>query len=678
MRKALQTSKVRTDEQGKLKTDAAKNDSAKGNQKNGVGHTTIAAQSGRMLPVVDGKSNESTGAVVDKSTFAEMRGNPIYSPDDSLAKAATKLATLRSTSSNPQAAENSGSITNSTFTLTAPTVEATPTATAHTKSHAPHLVKANATKQVATPGSAWRPQGKSGNEEVPLAARTLLSKRNRRKSVYQRPARYGDWFDGDDEELEKMVHDFNGDEQQEGNASKNAKSRNSKHDQPSAADPVANPNSNVVTKSDQHQHKERAARRKSAFPTVGRSPGNFSAPSGSPPSSGNDGNNKLYKQPTNSNSDSSNVTTTTLTPISRPIKKVDSAGRLDNSSKPPPGTPQNRTVNTAQKIRALAAGLCNQLDGLIEESPAVPRGFSRFENKSLRDKLVESWQGRSYYERLMQMAGTGVPQTEEGQTKMIAAAAEAGKRSENPVGCQDAEKEDAEHANVGSTTQEGGPSVGILGFLSPPKPRRKVVDVHPSSRVPYAVSTQSPEPASRIFIAGQDDDVQQEEKVSIQEDKEEAFNRNTAVEDSVESLTAKIEDLQIRLNDALEEAKTEEAARKAAEKRIEVLEAELEKSKQKDDVLPRKTVVSCMQKLSDKAAEMEGRWGLVEAQLEVISNAVKLLDGHVSSGRAEAQSVIDSLLNTFAPPPSSSSDGVDQAGQAARRSRARRKSTWRG
>jgi hypothetical protein len=470
----------------------------------------------------------------------------------------------------------------------------------------------------------------------------LLSKRNRRKSVYQRPARYGDWFDGDDEELEKMVHDFNGDEQEDGKTNSNdAKSRSSKNNHIDASGTRS-------TKPD--QLKERAARRKSAFPIMGRSP---------PPN--------LTKE------------SMALTPVNNNAnKRVDPSNPSVLSTA---NTPHNRTVNTAQKIRAMAAGLCNQLDGLIEESPAVPRGFSRFENKSLRDKLVESWQGRSYYERLMQMAGAGVPGTVTevaGEAKTVATIETS---NAGDVGCQDAQ-EKPEHVE---STQEGGPSVGILGFLSPPKPRRKVAEGQSvqAVRAPYAIQAQSPEREHHIFIAGHNEDT----RVPSSQCKATATAKNPDIEDPVDALRATIENLQLRLEDALEEAKTEEAARRAAEKRIEVLEAELEKIKSKQmkqvddedggDTVPRKSVISYMQKVSDKAAEMEGRWGLVEAQLEVIGNAVKLLNGHVTSGRAEAQTVIDSLLTTFAPP-HSSSDAPDQAGQAARRSRARRKSTWRG
>jgi len=59
----------------------------------------------------------------------------------------------------------------------------------------------------ATPAAAKQQQLQEGRPR--LAAMSVISKRNRRKSVFQRPSRYGDWFDGDDDELEKMVEDFN-------------------------------------------------------------------------------------------------------------------------------------------------------------------------------------------------------------------------------------------------------------------------------------------------------------------------------------------------------------------------------------------------------------------------------------------------------------------------------------
>lgn len=112
-------------------------------------------------------------------------------------------------------------------------------------------------------------------EEVPLAAKTLMKAHNRRKSVFQRPSRYGEWFDGDDDELERMVEEEECDEINDALPHK------------AAQDDVAN------------------------------------------------------------------------------------------------------------KVHAIANSLCEKLDGLIEESPAVKAAPT--DSKSLRDKLLESWEGRVWH-----------------------------------------------------------------------------------------------------------------------------------------------------------------------------------------------------------------------------------------------------------------------------------------
>jgi hypothetical protein len=159
----------------------------------------------------------------------ELRGNPVYSPEDSHA-----------VKSDEMDKENlpSGGLGN-----------ATPAAAKQ--------------QQQITEG---RPR---------LAAMSVISKRNRRKSVFQRPSRYGDWFDGDDDELEKMVEDFNESDEDENGGLKQERKRDNGED-------------------------------------------------------------------------------------------------------------------IAKKVHDITNGLCSKLDTLIEESPAHDSGY----DKSLRDQLLESWQGK--------------------------------------------------------------------------------------------------------------------------------------------------------------------------------------------------------------------------------------------------------------------------------------------
>lgn len=245
----------------------------------------------------------AAGTKQSKETTAdlELRGNPIYSPDDSLQKAASKLANLKAAGNGikPSGGANAG-----------PSHGAlTPIHHENEASRKPHPPDG------VTPG--WMPHAEDGEApkaEIKLAAHSVISKRNRRKSVYQRPARYGEWFDGDDEELDKMVEASNEDEE---------------------GDTIAASAANAARQ--QQDLKDRSNRRKSAFPAVGR-PAPAAVASQSPADAG---------------------------------------------------------ANIANQVRAIADGLCERLDGLIEESPAIPKGLGQREDgKTLRDKLLESWEGR--------------------------------------------------------------------------------------------------------------------------------------------------------------------------------------------------------------------------------------------------------------------------------------------
>jgi len=240
----------------------------------------------------------------------EFRGNPIYSPEDSLAKAASKLANIKA----------SGGV------IKPPEAAGVPDQRKGSADSVSPEIQGDETRKprqsdVATPG--WRPEAEGSHavkdQEVPLAAKTLITKRNRRKSVYQRPARYGEWFDGDDDELDKMVDGYNEDEENDG------------------------PPHEAMAEAHRQELKDRANRRKSAFPAVDMK--------------------------------RTSAKETTMTP------EAGSASVQVGS-------------DIANKVRAIANGLCEQLDGLIEESPAVGKLEKPDEGKSLRDKLLESWEGR--------------------------------------------------------------------------------------------------------------------------------------------------------------------------------------------------------------------------------------------------------------------------------------------
>jgi hypothetical protein len=269
--------------------------------------------------------NDNEGIQLQQDEYdsnPDFRGNPVYSPEEAnLVKAASKLESLH---------QKSVSLANKNKSAT---VAATPEANSGklSKSAVGDQIPAHKPRpsDAATPG--WRPSGgasaAAAAEEVPLAARTLMAKRSRRKSVFQRPTRYGDWFDGDDDELEQMVDDINGDEE----AAREA-------------------------------HQEALAQRKREKMNSGRA-----APT-----------RRSRQQALPTTAEEEEEAEKTATPVA-PTAPILSSTDL--------GT------DIANKVRAIADGLCERLDGLIEESPALPRGAKR-DDKSLRDKLLESWEGR--------------------------------------------------------------------------------------------------------------------------------------------------------------------------------------------------------------------------------------------------------------------------------------------
>lgn len=136
-------------------------------------------------------------------------------------------------------------------------------------------------------------------------------------------------------------------------------------------------------------------------------------------------------------------------------------------------------------------------------------------------------------------------------------------------------------------------------------------------------------------------------------------------------------EMQQRLNDAEEESKTEEAARKAAEKRIEFLESELEalRAAAGGSAAPLSEAHSkLLDKAADRAAELEGRWGLLEVQLEALQAAANAMATHIATGRSESQSVVDAVAAVT----KAITGGTGEDGTEPRRTRTRRKSTWRG
>lgn len=67
--------------------------------------------------------------------------------------------------------------------------------------------------------------------------------------------------------------------------------------------------------------------------------------------------------------------------------------------------PNNDSVG--ERVRASVAELCGALDDLIDDNDATSPSQNQNQNPSLREQLIHSWQGKSYYERLEGMVNAG-------------------------------------------------------------------------------------------------------------------------------------------------------------------------------------------------------------------------------------------------------------------------------
>lgn len=63
----------------------------------------------------------------------------------------------------------------------------------------------------------------------------------------------------------------------------------------------------------------------------------------------------------------------------------------------------NTASNISDRVRASVAELCGAIDDLVEGDANEDEAPEGAEAPSLREQLLDSWQGKSYYERL-QMA----------------------------------------------------------------------------------------------------------------------------------------------------------------------------------------------------------------------------------------------------------------------------------
>ncbi|GAB4817641.1 hypothetical protein N2152v2_004687 [Parachlorella kessleri] len=287
-----------------------------------------------------------------------MQPNPVFSPavdspDAGLQAAASKLASLKAARVGVQ----SGPRPASKLAVEAAVVvqpralqpAALPVATQQQQGGAAGEISPTAAAAAAAAGSLqqrsptpeYHPEGLTDNSSegssrtVPLAARTAISKRHRRKSQHHGPERFGEWFSGDDDQLERELREYN--------------------------------------LMQQRQQDEQAARAAAMEPRLTRAQRRKSLPA----------------------------------PALARSLAADGAGSAAELDREPSGKEKaaNTSEEVAAKVAAITSELGDRLDGLINDSPK-DKGRKRRndDDRSLQDKLVEAWDGKSYYERLKSMA----------------------------------------------------------------------------------------------------------------------------------------------------------------------------------------------------------------------------------------------------------------------------------
>ncbi|KAI3433546.1 hypothetical protein D9Q98_003356 [Chlorella vulgaris] len=272
-----------------------------------------------------------------------MAENPVYSPDDSLARAASKLQSLKALRGGPVAPHRPLGV------LPAPKAEvnAAPQTTATLPLSSLNPLRAAQRAAPAAPSE----QRLGGEDSGELAA--LAAVQQRRKSMHAGPGgggtqdqRYGQFWQGDDGELEDALHEYN-----------------RSAPEPAAASP----------------RMTRARRRKSmaADHLVLPDPGSAAC---------------LAEEE-----------------VEEDVRRAEEEGQPQREREQ---AQEEQDSGLAAEVAAISAGLCDQLEGCIEDSPEKQ---PRPDRRSLRDKLLESWGGKSYYARLQEMSQEEESQDKDGQ-----------------------------------------------------------------------------------------------------------------------------------------------------------------------------------------------------------------------------------------------------------------------
>ncbi|PRW58458.1 hypothetical protein C2E21_3031 [Chlorella sorokiniana] len=332
--------------------------------------------------------------------------NPIYSPDDSLARAASKLQNLKAPQPRApsRAAQAQAAIAAAAapLPLAAPKPDASPEP-APERCESPQLIPAfpaaaAGEQQAPPPAGEGSHKGLSGEDSGELAALSALQKR--RKSLAPATAakqRYGEWFDGSDKDLEHTLQEYN----------KEA--------------PAPSP------------RMTRAQRRKSLAvdqslalePGLARSLLDRSLAAEEEEQEGAAGNGQAQQQQQEPQQAVAGQVQQAKRAAAGRRKSVAATQQVQVALPAERPGQHGHHASVADEVAALNAEMCAALSGLVgEESPE--KGH-RGDQRPLREKLLESWDGKTYYERLLAMQEA--EQEQQQADKQQASAALAGQDS---------------------------------------------------------------------------------------------------------------------------------------------------------------------------------------------------------------------------------------------------------
>jgi hypothetical protein len=185
------------------------------------------------------------------------------------------------------------------------------------------------------------------------------------------------------------------------------------------------------------------------------------------------------------------------------------------------------------------------------------------------------------------------------------------------------------------------------------------------------VENENISPMKEVVVEEENEETEFSELESLRTALAEMALAKEAAEKQAEQAKKALDEMEIKLEEAEEDLKTEATIRAAAEKRIHSLETEVAalQTSSADAGGCQGTVLG---KIVDDATAVNDKFVAVEAQIEALLSAANALSQQVSSGRVLAQSMVENVVEA--------QQDAAQAGEEGktRVTRARRKSAWRG